>query len=100
MEVDTPPLPVMLHPLSLVLCLLSGAAHSFEPLLSLQKYIQEARSLGTAIRQPKLSNLSPSVIAQTNSKFVEGLLKECRNKVPSYLPISLCFLLRHIQALV
>lgn len=46
-----------------------------------QKYIQEARNLGTTIRQPKLSNLSPSVIAQTNWKFVEGLLKECRNKV-------------------
>lgn len=46
-----------------------------------QKYIQEARNLGTTIRQPKLSNLSPSVIAHTNWKFVEGLLKECRNKV-------------------
>lgn len=49
-----------------------------------QKYIQEARNLGTTIRQPKLSNLSPSVIAQTNWKFVEGLLKECRNKVCVY----------------
>uniref|UniRef100_A0A8B9BEU9 DENN domain containing 5A n=1 Tax=Anser brachyrhynchus TaxID=132585 RepID=A0A8B9BEU9_9AVES len=47
----------------------------------IQKYIQEARNLGSTIRQPKLSNLSPSVIAQTNWKFVEGLLKECRNKV-------------------
>ena len=37
--------------------------------------------MGSTIRQPKLSNLSPSVIAQTNWKFVEGLLKECRNKV-------------------
>ena len=34
--------------------------------------------MGSTIRQPKLSNLSPSVIAQTNWKFVEGLLKECR----------------------
>ncbi len=50
-------------------------------ILSMQKYIQEARNLGTTLRQPKLSNLSPSVIAQTNWKFVEGLLKECRNKV-------------------
>ncbi|XP_048856074.1 DENN domain-containing protein 5A-like isoform X2 [Brienomyrus brachyistius] len=50
-----------------------------------EKYIQEARSLGTTIRQPKLSNLSPSVIAQTNSKFVEGLLKECRNKTKRML---------------
>ncbi|KFQ59247.1 DENN domain-containing protein 5A, partial [Pelecanus crispus] len=33
------------------------------------KYIQEARNLGSTIRQPKLSNLSPSVIAQTNWKF-------------------------------
>lgn len=47
----------------------------------MQKYIQEARNMGSTIRQPKLSNLSPSVIAQTNWKFVEGLLKECRNKV-------------------
>lgn len=52
--------------------------------VSLQKYIQEARNLGTTIRQPKLSNLSPSVIAQTNWKFVEGLLKECRMKVSLY----------------
>uniref|UniRef100_A0AAZ3Q2Y4 DENN/MADD domain containing 5A n=1 Tax=Oncorhynchus tshawytscha TaxID=74940 RepID=A0AAZ3Q2Y4_ONCTS len=53
--------------------------------VSLQKYIQEARNLGTTIRQPKLSNLSPSVIAQTNWKFVEGLLKECRNKTKRML---------------
>uniref|UniRef100_A0A8C2CPV9 DENN/MADD domain containing 5A n=1 Tax=Cyprinus carpio TaxID=7962 RepID=A0A8C2CPV9_CYPCA len=49
------------------------------------KYIQEARNLGTTLRQPKLSNLSPSVIAQTNWKFVEGLLKECRNKTKRML---------------
>uniref|UniRef100_A0A671QC18 DENN domain-containing protein 5A-like n=1 Tax=Sinocyclocheilus anshuiensis TaxID=1608454 RepID=A0A671QC18_9TELE len=50
-----------------------------------EKYIQEARNLGTTLRQPKLSNLSPSVIAQTNWKFVEGLLKECRNKTKRML---------------
>ncbi|CAH2325530.1 DENN domain-containing 5A isoform X3 [Pelobates cultripes] len=50
-----------------------------------EKYIQEARNLGSSIRQPKLSNLSPSVIAQTNWKFVEGLLKECRNKTKRML---------------
>ncbi|XP_068117170.1 DENN domain-containing protein 5A isoform X2 [Hyperolius riggenbachi] len=50
-----------------------------------EKYIQEARNMGTSIRQPKLSNLSPSVIAQTNWKFVEGLLKECRNKTKRML---------------
>ncbi|XP_028811621.1 DENN domain-containing protein 5A isoform X3 [Denticeps clupeoides] len=50
-----------------------------------EKYIQEARNLGTTIRQPKLSNLSPSVIAQANWKFVEGLLKECRNKTKRML---------------
>ncbi|XP_062868765.1 DENN domain-containing protein 5A isoform X2 [Trichomycterus rosablanca] len=50
-----------------------------------EKYIQEARNMGTTIRQPKLSNLSPSVIAQTNWKFVEGLLKECRNKTKRML---------------
>ncbi|KFQ19176.1 DENN domain-containing protein 5A, partial [Merops nubicus] len=49
------------------------------------KYIQEARNLGSTIRQPKLSNLSPSVIAQTNWKFVEGLLKECLNKTKRML---------------
>uniref|UniRef100_A0A8C3Q3D0 DENN domain containing 5A n=1 Tax=Chrysolophus pictus TaxID=9089 RepID=A0A8C3Q3D0_CHRPC len=52
---------------------------------STKKYIQEARNLGSTIRQPKLSNLSPSVIAQTNWKFVEGLLKECRNKTKRML---------------
>lgn len=43
--------------------------------------MQEARNLGKNLRQPKLSDLSPAVIAQTNWKFVEGLLKECRMKV-------------------
>lgn len=43
--------------------------------------MQEARSLGKNLRQPKLSDLSPAVIARTNWKFVEGLLKECRMKV-------------------
>lgn len=56
----------------------------------IQKYIQEARNLGSTIRQPKLSNLSPSVIAQTNWKFVEGLLKECRNKVIQRIILLSC----------
>uniref|UniRef100_A0A9J7ZK07 UDENN domain-containing protein n=1 Tax=Cyprinus carpio carpio TaxID=630221 RepID=A0A9J7ZK07_CYPCA len=46
-----------------------------------EKYMQEARNLGKNLRQPKLSDLSPAVIAQTNWKFVEGLLKECKMKV-------------------
>ncbi|XP_053321243.1 DENN domain-containing protein 5B isoform X1 [Spea bombifrons] len=50
-----------------------------------EKYIQEARSLGKTLRQPKLSDLSPAVIAQTNRKFVEGLLKECRMKTKRML---------------
>lgn len=50
--------------------------------------MQEARSLGKNMRQPKLSDLSPAVIAQTNWKFVEGLLKECRMKVRILLPDS------------
>ncbi|XP_072915095.1 DENN domain-containing protein 5B isoform X5 [Hemitrygon akajei] len=50
-----------------------------------EKYIQEARSLGKSLRQPKLSDLSPAVIAQTNWKFVEGLLKECRIKTKRML---------------
>ncbi|KAM6416795.1 DENN domain-containing protein 5B isoform 3-T3 [Pluvialis apricaria] len=49
------------------------------------KYMQEARSLGKNLRQPKLSDLSPAVIAQTNCKFVEGLLKECRVKTKRML---------------
>ncbi|KAJ7329151.1 hypothetical protein JRQ81_015325 [Phrynocephalus forsythii] len=49
------------------------------------KYMQEARTLGKNLRQPKLSDLSPAVIAQTNSKFVEGLLKECRMKTKRML---------------
>uniref|UniRef100_A0AAQ4RVN9 DENN domain containing 5A n=1 Tax=Gasterosteus aculeatus aculeatus TaxID=481459 RepID=A0AAQ4RVN9_GASAC len=64
-------------------------SQSFQPCLKSVtvdvKYIQEARNLGTTIRQPKLSNLSPSVIAHTNWKFVEGLLKECRNKTKRML---------------
>ncbi|XP_058047057.1 DENN domain-containing protein 5B isoform X1 [Ahaetulla prasina] len=50
-----------------------------------EKYMQEARTLGKNLRQPKLSDLSPAVIAQTNSKFVEGLLKECRMKTKRML---------------
>uniref|UniRef100_A0AAY4AYC9 DENN domain-containing protein 5B n=1 Tax=Denticeps clupeoides TaxID=299321 RepID=A0AAY4AYC9_9TELE len=51
-----------------------------------EKYLQEARTLGKAVRQqPKLSDLSPAVIAQTNWKFVEGLLKECRLKTKRML---------------
>ncbi|XP_053496921.1 DENN domain-containing protein 5B isoform X5 [Ictalurus furcatus] len=50
-----------------------------------EKYTQEARSLGKNLRQPKLSDLSPAVIAQTNSKFVEGLLKECKMKTKRML---------------
>ncbi|XP_060743439.1 DENN domain-containing protein 5B isoform X10 [Tachysurus vachellii] len=50
-----------------------------------EKYMQEARSLGKNLRQPKLSDLSPAVIAQTNSKFVEGLLKECKMKTKRML---------------
>ncbi|XP_035501960.2 DENN domain-containing protein 5B isoform X2 [Scophthalmus maximus] len=49
------------------------------------KFLQEARSLGKNLRQPKLSDLSPAVIAQTNWKFVEGLLKECRIKTKRML---------------
>uniref|UniRef100_A0A8C2JLI9 DENN/MADD domain containing 5B n=1 Tax=Cyprinus carpio TaxID=7962 RepID=A0A8C2JLI9_CYPCA len=37
------------------------------------------------LRQPKLSDLSPAVIAQTNWKFVEGLLKECKMKTKRML---------------
>uniref|UniRef100_A0AAQ5Z446 UDENN domain-containing protein n=1 Tax=Amphiprion ocellaris TaxID=80972 RepID=A0AAQ5Z446_AMPOC len=50
-----------------------------------EKYMQDARSLGKNLRQPKLSDLSPAVIAQTNWKFVEGLLKECRLKTKRML---------------
>uniref|UniRef100_A0A672IJH0 DENN/MADD domain containing 5B n=1 Tax=Salarias fasciatus TaxID=181472 RepID=A0A672IJH0_SALFA len=50
-----------------------------------EKYMQEARGLGKSVRQPKLSDLSPAVIAQTNWKFVEGLLKECRMKTKRML---------------
>ncbi|XP_035378069.1 DENN domain-containing protein 5B isoform X2 [Electrophorus electricus] len=50
-----------------------------------EKCMQEARSLGKNTRHPKLSDLSPAVIAQTNCKFVEGLLKECRMKTKRML---------------
>uniref|UniRef100_A0A8C6X018 DENN/MADD domain containing 5B n=1 Tax=Neogobius melanostomus TaxID=47308 RepID=A0A8C6X018_9GOBI len=48
-----------------------------------EKQLHEARTL--SLRQPKLSDLSPAVIAQTNWKFVEGLLKECRIKTKRML---------------
>lgn len=57
--------------------------------------MQEARSLGKNLRQPKLSDLSPAVIAQTNWKFVEGLLKECRMKVGPPPPCCLLSLWIH-----
>ncbi|XP_078000435.1 DENN domain-containing protein 5B-like [Glandiceps talaboti] len=47
------------------------------------KYIQEAR--GKSIRAPQLLDMSPGVIAQTNWKFVEGLLRECRVKTKRML---------------
>ncbi|KAG7277641.1 hypothetical protein CRUP_025326 [Coryphaenoides rupestris] len=50
-----------------------------------ERYMQESRGLGKGLRQPKLSDLSPAVIAQTNCKFVEGLLKECRMKTKRML---------------
>uniref|UniRef100_A0A3B3ZY41 DENN domain containing 5B n=1 Tax=Periophthalmus magnuspinnatus TaxID=409849 RepID=A0A3B3ZY41_9GOBI len=63
---------------------------SLSPSLSLPlppslSQLQESRSLGKSLRQPKLSDLSPAVIAQTNWKFVEGLLKECRLKTKRLL---------------
>ncbi|XP_070536511.1 DENN domain-containing protein 5B-like isoform X2 [Ptychodera flava] len=48
-----------------------------------EKYIQEAR--GKSIRAPQLLDMSPGVMAQTNWKFVEGLLKECRVKTKRML---------------
>ncbi|KAK1167163.1 DENN domain-containing protein 5B-like isoform X3 [Acipenser oxyrinchus oxyrinchus] len=65
-----------------------GAPPPIQPpkkILLCLKYMQEARSLGKNLRQPKLSDLSPAVIAQTNWKFVEGLLKECRMKTKRML---------------
>uniref|UniRef100_A0A8C5HGE0 DENN domain-containing protein 5B-like n=1 Tax=Gouania willdenowi TaxID=441366 RepID=A0A8C5HGE0_GOUWI len=54
-------------------------------LCDVQRHVQDARGLGKNLRQPKLSDLSPAVIAQTNWKFVEGLLKECRMKTKRML---------------
>ncbi len=48
----------------------------------LQKYIQEAR--GKSVRQPKFSDMNPAAMVQTNWKFVETLLKECKAKVSSH----------------
>ncbi|XP_055963796.1 DENN domain-containing protein 5B isoform X2 [Sorex fumeus] len=50
-----------------------------------EKHAQEARSLGKSLGQPQLSGLSPAVIAHTNRKFVEGLLRECRLKTKRML---------------
>ena len=49
-----------------------------------EKYVTEARGGGSrdhikyTAQNPKLSDLSPAVIAQTNWKFVETLLKEAK----------------------
>ncbi|PAA49198.1 hypothetical protein BOX15_Mlig016023g1, partial [Macrostomum lignano] len=43
-----------------------------------EKYMQENRV--KSLRQPNLSDMAPSVMAQTNWKFVEALLKECKSK--------------------
>ncbi len=59
-------------------CVMSTGIVSPFLLICLQKYIQEARS---KVRQPKLSDVNPTSIAQTNWKFVESLLKECKGKV-------------------
>ena len=45
----------------------------------------EARS--KIIHQPKFSDLASGGMAQTNWKFVETLLKECKTKVTSFLPV-------------
>ncbi len=45
-----------------------------------QKYIQEARA-SKGVRQPKFSDMNPAAMVQTNWKFVETLLKECKSKV-------------------
>ena len=44
-----------------------------------QKYMAEARS--KIVHQPKFSDLASGGMAQTNWKFVETLLKECKTKV-------------------
>ncbi|XP_061422825.1 DENN domain-containing protein 5B-like isoform X1 [Lethenteron reissneri] len=50
------------------------------------KFLADGRGLGKGgVRQPKLADLSPSVFAKTNLKFVEGLLKECRTKTKRML---------------
>ncbi|XP_022243870.1 LOW QUALITY PROTEIN: DENN domain-containing protein 5B-like [Limulus polyphemus] len=48
-----------------------------------ERYIQEARS--KSVRHPKLSDMSPAIIARTNWKFVEALLKECKMRTKRML---------------
>ncbi|XP_022250655.1 DENN domain-containing protein 5A-like isoform X3 [Limulus polyphemus] len=48
-----------------------------------RRYIQEARS--KSVRHPKLSDMSPAIIARTNWKFVEALLKECKMRTKRML---------------
>ncbi|KAJ8377272.1 hypothetical protein AAFF_G00261810 [Aldrovandia affinis] len=50
-----------------------------------EKCTQETRGRSLRQMQVRLSDLSSAVIAQTNSKFVEGLLKECRIKTKRML---------------
>lgn len=51
------------------------AEHLLQSFEQKDKYIPDVRSKG--IHHPKLSNVSPAFIAQTNWKFVDALLKEC-----------------------
>ncbi|KAK7476297.1 hypothetical protein BaRGS_00032490, partial [Batillaria attramentaria] len=48
-----------------------------------ERYIQEARS--KQVRQPQLSDMSAAGMVQTNWKFVETLLKECKVKTKKML---------------
>ncbi|XP_050393892.1 DENN domain-containing protein 5B isoform X2 [Patella vulgata] len=51
-----------------------------------ERYIQEARSKN---RQPKLSEMSAAGMVQTNWKFVETLLKECKTKTKKMLVVKM-----------
>ncbi|ESO93313.1 hypothetical protein LOTGIDRAFT_232739 [Lottia gigantea] len=51
-----------------------------------ERYIQEAR---TKNRQPKLSEMSAAGMVQTNWKFVETLLKECKTKTKKMLVVKM-----------
>lgn len=55
-------------------------------LMLTQKYMQEARN--KVLHQPSLSGVNATSLQETNWKFVQTLLKECKNKVQTFVSLA------------